>query len=152
MTKRILILGVGNILHYDDGIGVHVVNRIQESGIDIPDDVEIIDGGTAGFDLIPLMQGRSKIVIVDALKVDDAPGSIYRFRPESLADDRKVFSLHEFGIKKIIDTLRIMGEAPEVEIIGIVPQDITTLDIGLSSAVMESIPKAIEQILKAVSQ
>lgn len=151
MTKEILILGVGNILQWDDGIGVHIVNHILESGIEVNDDVEIIDGGTSGYDLIPLLVDRKKIIIVDALKVEDKPGSVYRLKPENILDPGRTFSLHDVGIKSILKMLELSGKLPEVEIIGIVPEDIETFDIGISASVKESIPKVIEQILDATS-
>lgn len=150
--KKVLILGIGNILHSDDGIGVHVVNRIIESGISLPENIEIMDGGTAGYDLLPVLQGRERIIIVDALKADDAPGSIYRFTPDNAVASSARFSLHEVGILEVIRSLRLLGENPGIEIIGIVPEDITTLDIKISPAVLESVPHVIDVILDAAGK
>lgn len=148
-VKDVLVLGIGNILHMDEGIGVHVINYILESGRSFPANVEFFDGGTFGFDLLPMMSGRRKIIIVDALKTDDTPGSIYRFSAEHLVERNYVYSLHDMGVKKLVDMLKLMGEYPEIEIIGIVPQDISTFAIGISDSVRESIPKAVEQVFKA---
>lgn len=146
---RILILGIGNLLQKDDGIGSHIISYIEDNNIELPPDSEAIDGGTAGYDLIPLMKGREKIIIVDALKVDDAPGSIYRFAPEHLTSSKQIFSQHDIGVREIIRQLRLSGDDPKIEIIGIVPENIETLEIGLSDSVRNSIPKAVDQILKA---
>ncbi len=151
-SKKVLILGIGNILQKDDGVGVHVVNEINSTVKDLPGDVEVFDGGTFGYDLLPVMSGRKKIVIVDALKVDDEPGSIYRFPADHLADCNNKFSLHDIGVKKMIDMLKLMGENPEIEVVGIVPEDISSLDIGISDSVKKSIPKAVEYILEAAVQ
>jgi len=147
---RILILGIGNLLQSDEGLGVHIVNQIAQN-VEIPEDVEVIDGGTAGFDLLPLMKGREKIIIVDALIVDDEPGSIYRFKPEQIRSARTRFSLHDVGIIEIIELLKLLGENPDIEIIGVVPEDITTLNMDITPRVRESIPKVIEQIMDAAS-
>lgn len=149
-TKPVLVLGIGNILMKDDGIGVHVANRMMESG-DLPGNVEVIDGGTAGFDLIPLMSDREKIIIIDALSMDDAPGSVYRFRPDDVDSARRGYSLHEVGIMEVIRTLRMMGGNPEIEFIGIVTEDISTLDISLSDAVMGAVPRAVSAVMDAVT-
>jgi len=149
-TKPVLVLGIGNILMKDDGIGVHVANRMMESG-DLPGNVEVIDGGTAGFDLIPLMSDREKIIIIDALSMDDAPGSVYRFRQDDVDSARRGYSLHEVGIMEVIRTLRMMGGNPEIEFIGIVTEDISTLDISLSDAVMGAVPRAISAVMDAVA-
>jgi len=149
--KKVLILGIGNILHKDDGLGVFIVNEISNSVKNIPKDVEIADGGTLGYDLLPLMSGRERIVIVDAIKVDDEPGSIYKFPAKHLADSNNKFSLHQMGVKKIVDMLSLTGEYPEIEIVGVVPEDIQTMEIGVSDSVKKSIPKAVEYILNAAS-
>jgi len=149
--KKVLILGIGNILHKDDGLGVFIVNEINTSVKDIPKNVELADGGVLGYDLLPLMSGREKIVIVDALKVDDVPGSIYRFPAKHLKDGNNKFSLHEMGVKKLVDMLTLTGETPDIEIIGIVPEDIHTLEIGISDSVKKTIPKAVEYILNAAA-
>ncbi|HOP31019.1 MAG TPA: HyaD/HybD family hydrogenase maturation endopeptidase [Spirochaetota bacterium] len=148
-VKQNLILGIGNILHKDDGVGVHVVNEIAETISDLPDYVEVFEGGTFGYDLLPVMSGRKKIVIIDALKINDEPGSVYRFPASHLTDCNNKFSLHDIGVKKIINMLMLMGESPEIEIIGIVPEDISSFDIGISDSVKKSIPKAVECILEA---
>ena len=95
------------------------------------------------------MSGREKIVIIDALKIDDAPGSIYRFPAKHLSESGNKFSMHDVGVKKIIDMLALTGEEPEIEIIGIVPEDFHSFEIGISDSVMRSVPKAVEYALDA---
>ena len=147
--KKVLIVGIGNVLLGDEGIGVYIANQIRDSGIINSESVEVADGGTAGYDLLPMMMGRDRIVIIDALNADDVPGSVYRLKPENLAAMRGGMSLHETGIPEVIRALRLMGESPEVEIIGIVPEDITTVDIKISDAVLRSVPAAIAQVVDA---
>ena len=149
--KNVLILGIGNILQSDDGLGVYIAKHLMDSDVKLPDGVEIIDGGTAGFDLLGVMDGRDKIIIIDALNVDDVPGSVYRFTPDNAIDSRSLFSLHEVGIMEVIRMLNIMGSNPEIEFIGIIPEDIDTTDICISKAVKESMPVAVEQILDAAT-
>ncbi len=150
--ERTLILGVGNILQKDDGIGVFVVNKLRDSGMQIPGHVDIMDGGTAGLDLIPIMYEYDRIIIIDALKVADHPGSVYRFTPEYLLSSSSRVSLHEIGISEILNMLKIQGANPEVEIIGIVPEDIETLEIAISPAVADAVPRVMDLILEAVGQ
>jgi hydrogenase maturation protease len=149
--RRVLILGIGNTLRSDDGLGVYIVRLIEESGVSLPEGVDLLDGGTAGFDLLGLIDEYDKIVIVDALKVDDKPGSIYRFTPEHAVERRAQFSLHEVGIMEVIKTLRIMDHNPEIEFVGIVPDNIIDIDTNISTAVKESIPRAVEVILDAAT-
>jgi len=150
--KNVLILGIGNILQSDDGLGVHVVNEILSMDSALPDCVEVIDGGTAGFDLIPLMRGRDRIIIVDALRTDDKPGSVYRLGPEHCRDGKARISLHEIGILQVLKTLRLLGDDPEIEIIGIVPEDIDTLAIGVTESVRRSLAIAAKTAIDAAVQ
>jgi len=147
--RKVLILGIGNLLKSDDGLGVHIVRYMEESGAALPEGVELLDGGTAGFDLLGLIENYDKIVIVDALKADDKLGSIYRFTPEHAVETRSRFSLHEVGIMEVIRVLRILDRNPEIEFIGIVPENIDDINTNISPAVKESIPRAVEMILDA---
>jgi len=149
--RKVLILGIGNTLRSDDGLGVYIVRHMEESGTPLPEGVSLLDGGTAGFDLLGLIDGYDKIVIVDALKTNDKPGSIYRFTPEHAVESSARFSLHEVGIMEVIKTLRIMDNNPEIEFVGIVPENISDINTTISHAVMESIPRAVEVILEAAT-
>ena len=149
--RRVLILGIGNTLRGDDGLGVFIVKQMEESGIRLPKGVSLLDGGTAGFDLLGLIDGYDKIVIVDALKTNDKPGSIYRFTPEHAVESRARISMHEVGIMEVIKTLRIMDINPEIEFVGVVPENISDMNTTISQAVMESIPRAVEVILEAAT-
>ncbi len=148
--KKTLILGIGNLLKKDDGIGVHVVQYMQNNNLSLPENVELIDGGTAGFDLIPYMMGFDKLIIVDALKVQDKPGSIYRFDGSYLKAQSPHVSLHEMGIAEVLKVLKIQGSTPDVEVIGIVPENISTMDITPSPSVAQSIPKVVDLILDSI--
>jgi hydrogenase maturation protease len=151
MMRKVLILGIGNTLRSDDGLGVFIVKHMEESGMRLPEGVSLLDGGTAGFDLLGLIDGYDKIVIVDALKTDDKPGSIYRFTPEHAVERRATISMHEVGIMEVIKTLRIMDNNPEIEFVGIVPENISDMNTTISQAVMESVPRAVEVILDAAT-
>jgi hydrogenase maturation protease len=151
VMRKVLILGIGNLLKSDDGLGVHIIRYIEESGAVLPDGIELLDGGTAGFDLLGLIENYDKIVIVDALRADDTPGSIYRFAPEHAVETRSRYSLHEVGIMEVIRLLKIMDRNPEIEFVGIVPENINDDEINISPAVRNSIPRAVEVILDAAT-
>lgn len=148
-VRRVLILGVGNILMADEGLGVHIVRHIRDAGPDLPRGVELLDGGTAGYDLMGLMRDFDKIVIVDALGTDDAPGSIYRFTPADAAAVPARWSLHEAGIMNVIQALDLAGNLPEIEFVGMVPGPVTGFGLEISGPVRESMPRAVEIILDA---
>ncbi|HAP67189.1 MAG TPA: hydrogenase HupD, partial [Nitrospinae bacterium] len=82
-VPKILILGIGNILLKDEGVGVKVIERLKRD-YKFPSNIELIDGGTAGFGLIDLLEGAEHLIIVDAVQGNDEPGSIYRFKFEDM--------------------------------------------------------------------
>lgn len=148
---KILVLGIGNLLKKDDGVGVHVVQYLQNNNIPVPDNVDVLDGGIAGFDLIQHMIQYNRIIIIDALKVQDKPGSIYKFNAKHLISKSPNVSLHELGIAEVLELLKIKGAAPDVDVIGIVPEDVHSIDMTLSPLVEESIPKVVDLILDSVT-
>lgn len=145
-AASVLVLGVGNLLQHDDGVGVHVIHEMMERGLDDRYGVELVDGATAGLDLIPVLEGRKKIIIIDALRLQDEPGAIYRFRPRDLPARGMVDTAHELGILQALSILEMKGEYPEVEIIGVVAGDVTEMSMELTLPVREAIPSVIQVI------
>ncbi len=81
--KSVLVLGVGNLLLADEGVGVHVAQRLLK--MPMPPEIEVIDGGTGGFELIEHFRGKKEVIIVDALKADADPGTVIQFTPDDIA-------------------------------------------------------------------
>ncbi len=146
---RILVVGIGNILLRDEGIGVHVVKAMEK--IKMPPAVELLDGGTAGADLLDAISDRQKVIVVDACDADVPPGTILRLTPEDLSQDKKEsISLHEFGIVQTLDMAGRLNCAPrEVAIIAVKPK---TVEPGLemSAEMTRLIPRIIEAVLNEI--
>ena len=146
MYKDIVIIGLGNILLKDDGIGIHMINELLR--LDLPDDVELIDAGTAGLDMFPEIRYAKKVVIIDAFKGAKAPGTIYRVSPDEILHQPgdHVLSLHQSDIVEALLMARRMDILPEdTIIIGIEPKDIDW-GLGLSHDITQRLP----QILRAI--
>ena len=104
--ERVLVLGLGNILLKDEGVGVHVIRNLQE--LALPENVEVIDGGTAGLDMLLSEEGSYKLIVIDATKAGGKPGTIYKAKVNSGDIDKllQVFereqdlkvSSHQFGL------------------------------------------------------
>lgn len=147
-TGRIIVLGVGNILLRDEGVGVRVIERLQES-YSFPDNVELMDGATAGLDLLPFMEGASRVIIVDTVKTSEPPGSIFRFTPDDI--DRKVpykTSLHQIGMVEVFAIAEALGKKMEAVIIGIQPEDMDSWGLELTPTIEAKIPELMEQVIK----
>jgi hydrogenase maturation protease len=142
---NVLIMGIGNLLLSDEGVGVHAVRRLAER--DLPPGVDILDGGTSGVDLIDHIDGRSKIIVIDAATGDGPPGTIYRCEARELFDQGDALSLHELGL---VDTLRMaeqLGCAPgRVIVLGVQPASMEP-GLDLSPQVAAVLPKVLELAL-----
>ena len=131
-APRVLVLGIGNILLSDEGVGVHVIKRFRETFV-IPDSVEIIDGGTMGLDLMPYFEGRTHVVVVDAICSDgEQPGTVRRFSgSDVMAMLGERISPHQIGLSDLLACTAVDTQLPEnIVLIGIVPESLdTTLDM-----------------------
>lgn len=150
MKKKILVAGVGNLLFTDEGIGVHIIKELCKR--DLPQEVELAEIGTATFELVRFMEGKDKVMIIDAIVSKDLPGTIYRLTPNDLKSSQKklLTSLHQFGIMEAIETASKLGNKPEIIIFGITPKDYQTLGIELSSELKGSMEKIVGVILKEI--
>ena len=162
----ILVLGIGNILLRDEGIGVHVIqamaDQVARGTLSLSEDVELVDGGTFGIDLLDTLAGRRKVIVVDAVQVTAAetaappgvaPGAILRFTAADLQQRQAAdLSLHQIGLFETLSMARQLGCAVgEVVILGIVPK---TLESGLelSPEVAAAVPKIIELVLAEIGE
>ncbi|MFZ5640774.1 MAG: HyaD/HybD family hydrogenase maturation endopeptidase [Bacillota bacterium] len=128
-NPRVLVLGVGNDLLTDEGIGVHVARRLANEPL--PPDVTVYDGGVGGIDLLEVIQGCDRLIIVDAVNAQAEPGTVFRFRPdevECILREHKT-SLHQVDLFDTIKIARFLGSCPEIVVIGIQPKEI---DWGLA--------------------
>ena len=141
-----LVVGIGNILLRDEGVGVRVIEAMRD--IPLPDDVELLDGGTSGADLIDFIADRPKVIFIDAVRTDGPPGSVYRFSPEDLMQDAApALSLHQLGLLETLRMARHMNCSPrEVVIFGVKPG---AIDYGtdLTPQVASAVPKVVQLVL-----
>lgn len=134
MNRDTVVLGLGNPLMSDEGIGVRLLDRLAASADKYPS-VDFVDGGTGGLSMLYHLEGRHKVVIVDCAYMGADPGEIRKFRPDQARSIKKLASqsLHEQDVLKIISLARELGQCPEqVVIFGIQPQN-TALGHELSS-------------------
>jgi hydrogenase maturation protease len=150
-SPRIAILGIGNLLLKDEGVGVHLVQKL--AGIVNNANVKIIDAGTYPDFLSLVEDSTDKLIIVDAVKTGDRPGTIYRFSYDDIDLDAVApVSLHEMGVLDSLKTMALFNRQPKsTVVIGIEPR---TIDFGLelSPEIEDKLPGMIELILKEIEE
>jgi hydrogenase maturation protease len=145
-----LVLGIGNILLQDEGVGVRAVEAMQ--GMEIPPDVELLDGGTSGADLVDYLADRPKVIVIDAVDSHAAPGTVFRMTPDDLVRGEDAdLSLHQLGLIDSLTMARELGTpARDVIIYGIQPQRVYW-GLELTEPVARVVPKVIEMVLREAS-
>jgi hydrogenase maturation protease len=128
-SGRISVLGLGNILLTDEGVGVHAVNAIKKKYTFSPE-IEIIDGGTMGLDLLPVFQTQDKILIIDAVDFKKEPGHVGTIEGNNIPSVLNTkLSVHHIGLSDLLFAAKLMRTTPqEVFLVGIQPK---SLDVGL---------------------
>jgi hydrogenase maturation protease len=143
--QKIVILGVGNLLLSDEGVGVHVANELMK--MELPSEVAVVEGGTDGFGLLNIITEADRLIVIDAVKGGGAPGSIYRFNINEVQSCPSGFktSVHQISILEVISLSGLIGKTPHTIVIGIEPK---SFDIGmeLSTEIKAKIPRIIELI------
>lgn len=149
--KPILIVGVGNSIQMDDGAGIHALAELDK--LDLPDEVELFDGGTLGIDLMPWLEGRQKLIFIDSVKGGQNPGTLFKFTPDDLNyDSAPKTSVHQIGLIESLQMISLIGNAPDkVVIFGIQP-DIIDWGENLTPKVQLALPKLIEHILNEIEK
>jgi hydrogenase maturation protease len=149
---NIAVFGIGNLLLSDDGVGVHVIERLR-SEYEFPESVELIDGGTKGLDLLPLFEGRDKVLIIDAANFRKEPGAIDMIEGDSIpAFLSSKLSVHQIGLPDTLFAARIMGiTPPEMCLIGIQPKSMET-GTELSGEVQARVAALVERVLDKLKE
>jgi hydrogenase maturation protease len=149
VRTSILILGIGNILLRDEGVGVRVAEQLQK--IPLPENVEALDGGTSGADLLDIIAGLDKLIVVDAAESDRQPGTILKFTADDLAPPNQAnISLHQFGLAETLHAAKLIGCQPKQTIIfGVVPADVTP-GLELTEKIKLAAEDAVDLILKEI--
>lgn len=150
MSERVplLVLGLGNVLLEDDGVGSAAVARLRER-YDWPETVQVLDGGTLGLSLLPWVEQADTLILVDAVRTDDAPGSIVRLDGDEVGPAVATrLSPHQVGVADLLEGARWRGRYPaRVVLIGLVPASME-LAVGLSQAVGPALEALVERVAR----
>lgn len=150
--KDTVVIGLGNTLLSDEGIGMHVVHRLIESG-KMPVNVECVEMGSGGFRVIHAIAGRRRAVFVDCARMGEKPGALKRFEPAKAKSRKKLpgFSLHEGDLLSILDTARLAVTCPDdIVIFGIEPAS-TAIGENLSPALAARMDEYVAALMAEVA-
>ena len=145
---RTLVVGLGNPLRGDDGVGPRVVKELLQR--ELPSHVEVVDAGSGGMDLLHLLEGRNLAVVVDAARWGGDSGEVKRFNPRQVELSPRTFSPHHASLAEVLALANALGYTlPQMVVFGVQPSKIEW-ESGLSPAVESAIPHLIDAILKEI--
>ncbi|CAH2031027.1 HyaD/HybD family hydrogenase maturation endopeptidase [Trichlorobacter ammonificans] len=147
---KTLILGLGNTIMTDDGVGPKVIERLRHDG-ELPVEISLLDGGTLGLDLLPHLEGVERLIIVDAVETGKQPGSLVRLAGDEVpAALETKLSPHQMGLKDLLAVARLMDcLPPEVVLVGVQP-DCLELGTELTPAVAAQVPELARMVCREV--
>lgn len=147
--SKVLILGIGNILMGDEGIGVEVVRALEKSVL--PASVECLDGGTGGFVLLEPMQNAARVILIDATIDGAKTGTVRRLRPRFSTDYPRTLTAHDIGLKDLLDTFYLLGDTPDVTLFAVSIPPLQDLKTELSDELLPIVPQLAQMVLEEAS-
>ncbi len=148
MNKDILVLGVGNPLLKDEGVGIHVIRTLEKEKL--PSNVSLMDGGTGGLHLISWIQDYDRIIMVDATLDSNPPGTVRLIRPRYATDFPPLMSAHEIGLRDMIEAMILTEKLPDIQLIVVSAEDISEVGMELTPVVEAAVPKVVEMIKQII--
>lgn len=149
-NSPILILGIGNYLMGDEGVGVHTALRLQEMGL--PEQIEIVDGGTGGFHLLQYFEDHDTVILIDATLDGNAPGSIRLIEPRFAKDFPRAMSTHDIGLRDMVSALQWMEKMPHIYLFVVSIETIQQQGIELTPAIENTMPLLLEKVQEQALQ
>ena len=146
-----LVLGLGNLVHADDGAGVHAVQGLTADPR-VPPGVVLLDGGTQGLGLLHHISGVERLLVIDAVDAGEAPGTVLRFEGKALEGLPGKASVHSLGFGDMMIALQLLGETPpEVVVLGVQPQS-TEWGAELTEPVAKALPRLIDNVVRQLER
>ena len=141
-----VVLGLGNLLMQDDGLGVHTIRALREDFM-WPEQVELVDGGTLGLDLLPLVTDSARLLIIDAMDMGSEPGTVMRLEGEDVPKAwAQKLSIHQAGVQDLLNIAYFQGWQPQkLVVLGIQPAAVTP-GLGLTESVGGALPQLLQEV------
>lgn len=142
----VLVLGIGNAVMSDDAFGVRVVAELQRQ-FQFPPEVEIVDGGTLGLDLLPRFEGVVQLLIIDALEMGAAPGTVFRLAGEQVPRAfASKLSVHQMGVQDLLAVAELQGNLPAELVVWGVQSGSIEMSLELTPAVATAVATVVEAV------
>ncbi len=145
-AARPLVLGVGNVLMSDEGVGIHAVRVLERQTV--PHDVTVLDGGTGGFHLLSLFEEYNPIIIIDASLDSDPEGTVRVRFPRFASDFPRSLSAHDIGLRDLIETAALLGPLPRLALVTVSVKSFQSMRDSLGDVVRRSIPEVLTEVRK----
>ena len=142
----ILVLGIGNVLMGDEGVGVHAIQYLEKQ--DFPDNVKLLDGGTGEFHLLEYLQIYKQKIMIEATKDGSEPGTIRLIKPKFSTDFPKALSAHDIGLKDLVESAALLESLPEIYLITIAIEKIQPMTMELTPVIASAIPGIHDKIME----
>jgi hydrogenase maturation protease len=145
-----VILGVGNELYRDDGVGVVVARALAADHL--PPEVTVVEGHVGGINLLFEMEGASRVILIDAVQMDLAPGTVRVFRPDEVSTIQlqNMASLHQVGLGHVLELGRLLGLTDHIHIVGIQPLEVAA-GLSLTPTVAQAVPEAVAAVKRLLA-
>ena len=150
IKQKLLILGIGNYLMADEGLGVHLAERLAKE--EFPPGIDVLDGGTGGFHLLEYFEQYERVIIIDATLDNKPAGSIRLIKPRFASDFPQAMSTHDIGLKDLVGALQLLGTMPEIDLYVVSIKSIQDQGVALSLEISNAIDSLIEIIRKRIFQ
>ena len=144
LKKDNLILGIGNYLLGDEGVGCHAVTYLEEKGF--ANHADLMDGGTGGFHLMDHLMSHKHVILIDATLDNYPEGTVRVLKPKGHADFPVTLSAHEIGLKDLITSLALIDQYPDLYLVAVSVKDYNELRITLSAPIAAALPEIEKQV------
>lgn len=148
--SKILVLGLGNLVLKDEGVGIHAVQRMQRDTLS--EGIDILDGGTGGIFMIGTLQQYDHVIMIDATLDTNPPGTVRRLKPKYSTDYPRLMSAHEIGLKDMIDAMIVQDHIPDIDLVIVSARDVQEIGMELSPPVEKALPKIMDTVNEIIQE
>jgi hydrogenase maturation protease len=146
--QKTLIMGLGNVLLQDEGIGVHTMQELEKRTW--PEWIDLLDGGTGGFVLLSLFQEYKNLIIIDATLSEEPEGTIKVLRPKFAKDFPRSLSTHELGLKDMIESAILLGQVPDIYLVTVAINPEQQMNMDLTENIKSVVPEVVNTVIGVV--